>query len=147
VTAAADALLTALVEKAVEAKVIVVGAADQKAGPKAFPAALEAVIAVAESETQDSGERVLRAPGRDLVTLVPQGHYDFASGSSLSTAQVTGVIALLLERERTLTTSGILRILQASTQEQQTAYGRVSSINACRALAQLEPSHACGPHH
>jgi hypothetical protein len=57
------------------------------------------------------------------------------------------VIALLLERKRKLTTRGILRILQASTQEQQTAYGRVSSINACRALAQLEPSFACAPHH
>lgn len=142
----ADPLLTALVGKAVEAKAIVVGAADPNAGPKSFPAALADVIAVTESETQNSDERVLRAPGRDLVTLVPQGHYDFASGSSLATAQVTGVIALLLERQRKLTTNGILRILQASTQEQQTAHGRVSSINACRALAQLEPARACAAH-
>ena len=142
----ADPLLGALVQKAVEAKAIVVGAADPNAGPNAFPAALEQVIAVAESESQGTNEHALRAPGRDLVTLVPQGHYDFASGSSLATAQVTGVIALLLERQRKLTTDGILRILRASTEERETAYGRVPSVNACRALAQLEPTHACSPH-
>ena len=38
--------------------------------------------------------RVLRAPGRDVVTLVPGGRYDFLSGSSLATAHVTGVVAL-----------------------------------------------------
>jgi subtilisin family serine protease len=142
----ADPLLSALVKKAVEAKAIVVGAADPNAGPEAFPAALKEVIAVAESESHGTHGNALRAPGRDLVTLVPQGHYDFASGSSLAAAQVTGVIALLLERQRKLTTDGILRILRASTEERETAYGRVTSVNACRALAQLEPSRACAPH-
>ncbi len=34
---------------------------------------------------------VLLAPGNEILTLMPDGHYDFASGSSLATAHVTGI--------------------------------------------------------
>ena len=139
----ADPLLTALVEKAIEARAIVVGAAGKEVSSNTFPAGLQNVIAVAESETQNLNEELLRAPGRDLVTLVPQGHYDFASGSSLATAQVSGVVALLLELNRRLGTSEIIRILQASMDQHETSHGGVASINACKAIAQLNPRKGC----
>ena len=83
---------------------IVVGVTGPDVTPNTFPAGLEHVVAVTESETPCANQRLVRAPERDLVTL-RQGHYDFASGSSLATTEVTGVIALLLERSRKLAVS------------------------------------------
>lgn len=141
----ADPLLTALVEKAIAAKTIVVGAAGREVASASFPAGLDKVLAVAEAEADrvDANERLLRAPGRDIVTLVPQGHYDFASGSSLATAQVTGVVALLLERNRRLTAGEVFEILRASTAAKETARGLVTSVNACKALSLLIPRASC----
>ena len=42
---------------------------------------------------------VLFAPGSEVLTLVPDGRYDFLSGSSLAAASVSGGIALLLARD------------------------------------------------
>ena len=136
-----DPLLAALVDKAVAAGTIVVGAVD--ANSSGFPSALAQVIGVAESEAESIDSRFLRAPGRNLVTLVPQGHYDFASGSSLSTAQVTGVIALLLERNRRLKREDIARILRDSMGPQDADSGRLASVNACRALAEVNVRTNC----
>ncbi len=47
--------------------------------------------------------RHLLAPGRDVLTLVPGGHYDFASGSSLAAAEVSGIVALMLAERPHLT--------------------------------------------
>lgn len=140
----ADPLLKALVDKALTAHAIVVGAAANAVGPSSFPAGLEHVLAVAESEADGVDERLLRAPGRDIVTLVPQGRYDFASGSSLATAQVTGVVALLLARNRRLSAGDLFEILHASSSERQTPNGMLTSVNACAALSSLVPSANCG---
>jgi subtilisin family serine protease len=142
-TGPADPLLTALVDKALSAGVIVVGAAGRDVDSKSFPAGLEHVLAVAESEADVSGARLLRAPGKDIVTLMPRGRYDFASGSSLATAQVTGVVALLLERNRRLSAADLFKILQASSGERQTPNGALTSINACTALSSLVPKASC----
>lgn len=136
-----DPLLAALIDKAIAAGTIVVGAVEPNA--PGFPGALAQVIGVAESEAESIDSRFLRAPGRNLVTLVPQGHYDFASGSSLSTAQVTGVIALLLERNRRLKREDIARILRDSMGPRDADAGRLTSVNACRALAELNVRTDC----
>ncbi len=47
------------------------------------------VIEVASSESHSGIRPALYAPGREILTLLPGGHYDFASGDSISTAQVT----------------------------------------------------------
>jgi subtilisin family serine protease len=140
----ADPLLTSLVRKAIEAKVIVVGAAGTEVNAKSFPAGLEDVLAVGEAESENTDARLIRAPGRDIVTLVPEGHYDFASGSSLATAQITGVVALLLERNRRLDTQELFKILQASTDHRQTARGLLRLVNACAAVSSLVPAARCG---
>jgi subtilisin family serine protease len=86
---------------------------------------------------------VLRAPARDIVTLVPNGHYDFASGSSLATAQVTGVVALLLARNQKLSVERLRTLLEQSTVRHDTTRGPFLSVNACAALAQLVPGAVC----
>lgn len=138
-----DPLLTALVKKALAARIIVVGAVGSEAEPGAFPAGIAGVLAVAESEAEMNAPNLLRAPGRDVVTLTPQGHYDFASGSSLATAQVSGVVALLLERDRDLEQGEVFKILRASMERASLSHDAVTSVNACVALSMLRPSARC----
>ena len=138
-----DPLLEALVAKAVEAGVIVVGAVsdDPRFG---FSAKLPSVLPVAEAETSaDKGDEILRAPARDIVTLVPNGHYDFASGSSLATAQVSGVVALLLARNQKLGINRLRELLTQSTENHDTTRGPFRSVNACVAVAKLVRGASC----
>jgi subtilisin family serine protease len=110
----------------------------------AFPAKLPRVLAVAEAETsQNDGDNVLRAPARDIITLVPNGHYDFASGSSLATAQVSGVVALLLAKNQRLGVDKLRELLAQSTERHDTTRGPFLSVNACAALAQLVRGAVC----
>jgi subtilisin family serine protease len=138
-----DPLLAALVAKATQAGVIVVGAAS--ADPRfGFPARLPQVLPVVEAEdAQSPGADLLRAPARDIVTLVPDGHYDFASGSSLATAQVTGVVALLLARNQKLGVARLRSLLEQSTRRHDTTHGPYLSVNACTALAQVVSGAVC----
>jgi len=138
-----DPLLEALIAKAVEAGIIVVGAvsSDPRFG---FPARLAGVLAVAEAEdSRQEGSDVLRAPARDILTLVPNGHYDFASGSSLATAQVSGVVALLLARNQKLGIARMRTLLEQSTEKHDTTRGPFLSVNACTALAQVVSGAVC----
>jgi hypothetical protein len=139
-----DPLLEALVEKAIAGGVIVVGAVSEDPRYR-FPAKLARVLPVAEAETSSAdGDEVLRAPARDIVTLVPNGHYDFASGSSLATAQITGVVALLLARNQKLGADRLRAMLAQSTQKHDTTRGPFLSVNACTAVAQLVHGAVCG---
>jgi hypothetical protein len=139
-----DPLLAALIDKATGAGVIVVGAVS--ADPRlAFPAKLPGVLPVAEAEAGSEDQDVLRAPARDIVTLVPDGHYDFASGNSLATAQITGVVALLLARDHKLGAERVLELLKRATTRHDTTRGSFLSVNACAALAQLVSDARCAP--
>jgi subtilisin family serine protease len=139
----ADPLLEALVAKAIAAGVIVVGAVS--GDPRfAFPAKLPGVLPVTEAEAAGEDPAVLRAPARDIVTLVPNGHYDFASGSSLATAQITGVVALLLARNQRLGVERLRALLTQSTRRHDTTRGPYFSVNACTALAQVVRGAMCG---
>jgi subtilisin family serine protease len=110
----------------------------------AFPAKLPSVLPVAEAEDARNDEpNVLRAPARDILTLVPNGHYDFASGSSLATAQVTGVVALLLAKNQKLGADRLRALLAQSTEKHDTTRGPFLSVNACAALAQLVHGAVC----
>ena len=139
-----DPLLEALIGKAIAAGVIVVGAVSED--PRfTFPAKLPRVLPVAEAEISlNDGDDILRAPARDIVTLVPNGHYDFASGSSLATAQITGVVALLLARNQKLGVDKLRAMLTQSTQKHDTTRGPFLSVNACTAVAQLVRGAVCG---
>jgi subtilisin family serine protease len=137
-----DPLLEALIAKATGSGVIVVGAVsdDPRLG---FPAKLPRVLPVGESETSAEGADFLRAPARDIVTLVPNGHYDFASGNSLATAQVSGVVALLLAKDQKLGIERLRQLLSQSTARHDTTRGPFHSVNACAALALVVHGALC----
>lgn len=135
-----DELLTRLVRQARLRGIIVVGAtrADQAAG---FPGDVDGVISVAATEKATDRARLL-APGSEVLTLVPGNHYDFASGSSMAAANVSGVIALLLARDRGATSAAVMQLL-TSTSTRPDASSPLVSINATAALCALLKDGAC----
>jgi subtilisin family serine protease len=106
----------ALIERGIAAafaKGIVMIAASGNAGPKSpplFPAAYADVIAVSATDAQDKllaasnrGSYIaVAAPGADLFLPAPDGKYQFNSGTSFSAAYISGLAALVLERNPAL---------------------------------------------
>lgn len=132
-----DPLLERLIQYGMRQGIIYVGAVPPawRGLADAFPAAVPGVLAVQSAEDARAGSRHLLAPGHGILTLVPGGHYDFASGSSLATAEVTGIVALLLADGRRLPGAQVERILARSSRRLTTPAGVVTSINACAAVA------------
>jgi subtilisin family serine protease len=135
-----DPLLNSLIAAGAARGILFVGAAPDDTDPAGFPAGAPAVIRVDSAELGGTRNDVLRAPGRNIVTLVPGGSYDFVSGSSLATAHVTGAIALLVAKSRRLDRPMAWRLLRQSEEQRPEA---TSSINVCAALAELLNQARC----
>ena len=141
-----DPLLAVLLDKAIEKGIFVV-AANTGIGNanERFPASLKNVIAVQSSpglkvQPQDQAIAVT-APGEKILTTLPQGTYDFISGSSIAAAEVSGIVALLLELKPDLTLAETQSILQKS--ELPTQKGNGSGISARTAVLALCEMTAC----
>ncbi len=132
-----DPLLERLIRYGMRRGIIYVGAVPSPHSglTAAFPVDIPGVIGVQSAEDASAGSPHLSAPGRGILTLVPGGHYDFASGSSLATAEVTGIVALLLADGRRLPGARVAQILARSSRQLTTRAGIVTSVNACAALA------------
>ncbi len=129
-----DPLLEKLLALALARGTVVVGAVPAGGGRSGFPAAVPGVLAVASSEDGPAGAGVLAAPGRRVLTLAPGGGYDYASGSSMAAAQVSGVAALLLALDRRLDGPALQHLLAGSS----------ATVDACRALQGVRASLSCG---
>jgi hypothetical protein len=129
-----DPLLARLVANALGRGRIVIGAMPPDGRPHGFPTGIAGVIAVdsavdSADATTRAADTVLRAPGRDILTLEPGGRYDYASGSSLAAAHASAVAALLLEAVPAQDAAAVRTALARSRSG--------ASINACEALATL----------
>jgi hypothetical protein len=133
-----DRLLAQLVGMGIQRGIVFVGAASGP-GP-GFPQDVPGVLAVSASESGVPAERQLHAPGREILTLLPKGHYDFASGSSLAVAHVTGTVALMLAHRPGLDSRRIYDLLDRTSSPLVAAGSSSRSINACAALASIEQS-------
>ena len=138
----ADPLLAALAERATELGSIVVGAMPASGRAEGFPAGAPGVLPVEMAEHAAGAPTVLRAPGEEILTLVPEGSYDFATGSSLAAANVSGIVALLRAR-RHVTAAEAHALLAGSTRQVATAVEAVRSIDACAALSALLATGGC----
>jgi subtilisin family serine protease len=140
-----DPLLSRLIRYGMRRGIVYVGAvAPSRLGLRqAFPTDIPGVLAVQSGEDAVGTSRHLSAPGRGILTLVPGGSYDFASGSSMATAEVAGVVALLLAEKRGFSASELDTILARSSRRIATPEGPMTSIDACSALAQLLGSAPC----
>ena len=111
--------------KAAYDKGVALIAAAGNAGPKSpplFPGADPYVIAVTATDVDDKvftganrGKYIsVAAPGVDILVPAPEGEYQMTTGTSVAAAEVSGIVALLLERNPKLTPADIRRILTAS---------------------------------
>ena len=101
------------------------------------------MIGVDASGAKASADSVLFAPASEVLTLVPDGRYDFLSGSSLAAASVSGGIALLLARDRNLRGENARDLLARSSRKVATSQGEAASVNLCAALAALMHQAEC----
>lgn len=135
----ADPLLGRLIERGAAQGMIFVGAAGRAGTANSFPAELDQVLAVDSAEDHSGNPRHLQAPGRDVLTLVPGGHYDFASGSSLAAAEVSGIVALMLSERPHRSAAELRSLLQRSSRRVDSAAGEILSVDARAALADALP--------
>ena len=121
----------ALIERgiaAIAAKGIVMVAASGNAGPKSpplYPAANPNVIAVSATDAQDKlfaasnrGNYIaVAAPGVDIFLPAPDEKYQMTSGTSFSAAYVSGLAALMLERNPALKPDEVRAILMKTARD------------------------------
>ncbi len=128
-----DSLIRRLLQAADREGIVITAAIEN--GQVAFPASMPEVIAVSTPvATADKAlpEGSLQAPGIDVLTTTPGAAYGFKSGSSLSTAYVSGVTALMKQREPGLSRQQIQRLLEATVEQN----AGLEMINLCAAFEQ-----------
>lgn len=140
----ADPLLARLVQRGAMQGMIFVGATRSAAEGPSFPADLDQVLAVDAAEDSSGNPRHIPAPGHDVLTLVPGGHYDFASGSSLAAAEVSGIVALMLAERPHLSASEVRNLLLRSSRSVDSAAGEIRVVDACAALSGAAGHPTCG---
>jgi subtilisin family serine protease len=121
----------ALIERSIAATAargIVMVAASGNAGPKSpplYPAANPNVIAVSATDAQDrlfaasnrGGHIAISAPGVDIFLPAPDEKYQMTSGTSFSAAYVSGLAALMLERNPALKPDELRAILTKTARD------------------------------
>ncbi|HET7656436.1 MAG TPA: S8 family serine peptidase, partial [Luteimonas sp.] len=126
-----DPLLSMLLGTLLREGRVVVAALPPTGMVEGFPAAVPGVIVVGPAAPARSAAGVVNAPGVDILTTQPRGGYDFASGSSLAAAHVSGVAALLLSLAPDLD-AGVVRGILARSSAVQAGNGAL--VNAAAAV-------------
>jgi subtilisin family serine protease len=136
-----DPLLGALVQHGLARGVTFVGA--YAGSTPGFPTAIAGVIAAGDSGSALPAG-VLAAPAEHVMTLRPQGQYDFASGTSVSAAEITGVIALLMSASASRLSPAQVVALLNGTGAEQAAARAPAAVDVNAALARLDSAQHRG---
>jgi hypothetical protein len=112
-TAYPDNLLAGLIDKGRKKGILFLAPAGNMNSDRKlrFPASHPAVISVAGLDEKlnpypNAGivkESLVSAPAFNILTTVPGNKYNFMNGTSLSTAYVSGILALALEKDKSIT--------------------------------------------
>jgi subtilisin family serine protease len=123
----ADPGIHRALEAATKKGVVLIAAAGNAGAksPPLYPAANPNVIAVTATDSGDQiyqgsnrGRHVtVSAPGVDLLVAVPNGGYQISTGTSYSAAEVSGIVALMLQRKDDLTPKAVRDILAATAKD------------------------------
>jgi subtilisin family serine protease len=151
-----DPLLQQTLHKARDKGMVLVAAAGNEgpASPPLYPAADPSVIAVTATDANDKlmpqanrGSHIaLAAPGVDILEPHPNASYQLTTGTSVAAAHVSGIAALLLDREPMIDT-GTIRDVLTSSAKQLDPKGRNNQfgwglVDPYRALSLLEAKRA-----
>jgi subtilisin family serine protease len=133
---------------------IILVAAVGNAGPTSpplYPASDANVIAVTATDADDKlfesanrGKHIaVAAPGVDVLLPAPEAAYQVTSGTSFAAAEVSGIIALLLERKADIGQDGARKALTATAQDLgprgvDAQFG-AGLVDAYRAIVSLVP--------
>ncbi len=146
-----DPLVGELLQVALRDGIIVVAAEPEKTSTPGLIAGIDGVIRVRSEHAQyfsqpgQPGVASITAPGGDVLTTFPHGTYNFASGSSFAAANISGIVALLLELQPGLSSREVETLLSRGMSEttlEGTGSGS-TAMNACRIAAQLRPDVVC----
>src|SRR5882672_3085671 len=143
----ADRLLRELIDRALARGIVVVAAADPAAELGGFPASHRGVVSVAMDT--DGGAPPLTvatvaAPGHDVPATGAGGGWTFVTGSSFAAAEVSGLIALLLEQNPDLRPEQIQILLGGEQRGVRDAGAPApKSIDACRVLSAVAGACVC----
>ncbi len=156
-----DPMLERLLTAAYDKNLILIAAAGN-GGPRAapmFPGADPHVIAVTASDSDDRpftganrGKYIaLTAPGVDVLVPSVGDGYGFTTGTSVAAANVSGVVALLLERYPTLTPAQVrtaltrtAKVILPNDKAFQTGAGLVDPVAALEYLTRSADGSAFG---
>jgi hypothetical protein len=157
-----DPMLALALQKAHDKGIILIGAAGNL-GPKSpplYPGADPNVIAVTATDAKDQllpqanqGAYIaVAAPGVDILEPAPNGGFQLTTGTSVAAAHVSGIVALLLDRDPTLDSAGVRDILTASAKhhtlkgrDDQFGWGLVDPYRALQALDAKVAARAKAP--
>jgi subtilisin family serine protease len=145
-----DRLVAQAVEQALMSRIAVIAAAGNAGpgAPPAYPAAQAGVIAVTATDSADHLYRysnrgpyvTLAAPGVDILVAQPSG-YGYLSGTSMATAYVSGLSALMISRAADLTPTRLRKLLETTatdlgTPERDSEFG-AGRVDATAAFSHL----------
>jgi subtilisin family serine protease len=146
-----DSLIGLLIDEAIKRKTVVVTAAGNSGpnGKPPYPATHTEVIAVTAIDHRDRldlratrGPHVsISAPGVDIITSAPGGRQQVSTGTSVSAAHVTGIVALIFEKWQDATSQFVKTLLEStahdlgpSGKDPEFGAGRVDALRALESL-------------
>ena len=142
---------------------VVLVAAAGNAGPKSpplYPGADPHVIAVTATDVKDRGFRganqgpqlSIAAPGVDILAPAPDAGYQMSTGTSIATAHISGIVAMMLERDPRLKPADVRKILEETAidlgpkgKDAQFGWGLVNPQKALDAVAARAKSSDASP--
>jgi hypothetical protein len=141
--------------KSLKDRGIIMIAATGNAGPKSpplFPGADPNVIGVSATDVDDKtyknavrGKQVaIAAPGVDILVPAPAGGYQLTTGTSVAAAHISGVVALMLERNPRLTPNDVRAILSATAKKLPQGRNEIGAglVDPVQALSKAGPKQA-----
>jgi subtilisin family serine protease len=149
-----DPAVHQILQAATQRRVVAVAAAGN-GGPKAapaYPAAYPEVIAVTALDERDRlyqfanrGSYIaVAAPGVDILAPVEMGKHSYLSGTSFAAAYVSGIVALLLERDPGLEAASIAELIFTGAEDlgpkgrdDQFGTGRINALHSLQAITKL----------
>jgi hypothetical protein len=122
-----DPIMARLLASAAKRGIVLIAAAGN-AGPKSpplFPASDPNVIAVTATDADDRlfqgsnrGHHIaVAAPGVRLLLPIPGGNYDMTTGTSFAAAHISGIAALILERDPDMSPDSVRRVLLSTARD------------------------------